>query len=227
MSFLTHPEPELDEQRLREHEADFTPYPVALQCVKAARDYYYGGRDEPHGLHVMDPAAGAGVWLQAAHAVLDISHAWAIEKRAEEEPNLLRTTPDVEIADFLSLPPSRGAYDIALTNVPFSLFVEYCWRSLEWAEMAWLFAPIDVCTRGADKVAAFRDLLPFVDILFIVPGAIGYRGPGTSSDFRTYGLWCLHQDSVGDADGHLTTYLEMLPGHDRKWVTRPGTEVRT
>ena len=170
---------------------------------------------------VVDPCAGAGVWCQAARTTWPDSFVHAIEPREEETRHLERNADAFSIADFLKAEVSAGAYDIALTNPPFSLFEEIAEESLRVADFACLYAPIDLLLRAEGRVGWLREHEKHVRALFITPGPIGFRGPGTSTDFRTYGLWVLHQEAR--APMWSTLVLPLLPSSSRQWVTRPGT----
>lgn len=240
MTFLTHPaaEPTAEEQtELREHEADFTPYPIAKLCLmEAAKRVTFSG-----ALHVLDPSAGAGVWLQAAREVLDVETSVGVDIRESEREHLERNADHAVIGDYMALERHRGAYHVAVANPPFSLFFDFCSAMMVEADHAWVYAPIDPHLRSADGVEAMRELAPHVDRLLIVPGPVNFRGPGKNpktgkpwgSDFRTYGLWMLtykqrpHGIFNGPALSWKTEVLRMPPAAHRKWTVRPGTEVRT
>lgn len=236
---LTHPEV-VDEERLREHEADFTPIPVIRQCLKAAPKLA-GWNGEP--LHACDPAAGAGAWAKVMRQLWVDCHVTAIELRSEERPHLERNSDRLIIGDAIQYAKRMvgNRFDVVATNPAFSLFCEYADHYLRICPYVWLFAPVDANVRGEER----DDGLPggskwlsenakWVQRCLWVPGGIGFRGPGKNKkgkpngqDHRQYCLWMLtsDRDEVQDEHGWPVTLLPRLPGHDRRWVTRPGTEV--
>ena len=96
------------EQRYREHEADFTPRPVARALVAATMprvvERYWQRPDEPRLIRVLGVCSGAGVfesevlrWCVLNH--VDV-HITAVEIRPEERENLRRHAHDVVIGDW-------------------------------------------------------------------------------------------------------------------------------
>jgi hypothetical protein len=223
---LTSPEV-LDEARLREHEADFTPTPVVRQCLEhAVRLSGWNGDPE----RVCDPAAGGGVWLREMARLWPCAYTLAIEKREEDRAHLERHATDVVIGDALSSESFCGPWpgvDLFATNPPFSLFRDYVDTLLCKGGDVWLFAPVDANVRGEEPSRWLDDSAFYVRRCLWVRGGIGFRGPGHSQDFRQYGLWMFESnpDHTSDPDGWPVTLLPWLPGSDRRWVTRPGTEV--
>jgi hypothetical protein len=231
---LTHPEA-YDEDRLRLHEADFTPRPVVRQCLTYAYAFR-GFNGDPE--HAIDPAAGAGVWAK------EMGRRWpnctiaAIEAREEERQHLEHFADYVLIGDALAHAQScseSGCFDLAATNPPFSMFREYVDEYLRVCRDVWLFAPIDANVRGEESSTWLRDNAKWVRGCLWVPGGIGFRGPGKTDkgkpngqDHRQYGLWMLSSDkdeaNLGSQSGWPVQILPRLPGADRRWVTRPGTE---
>lgn len=212
---LKHPEVP-DVGRLREHEADFTPYPIARQCVGALA----GIGVAKNVRRVVDPCAGAGVWCQAARAEWSDAFVHGVELRAEEREHLEQNADACTIGDFLSVRVPHC--DLVITNPPFSLFESVVDKGLRIARWVCLYAPIDIVLRAKDRAAWLRRNAEYMVAMLVTPGPIGFRGPGTSSDFRAYGLWVFSSSSTGDHRWG-TVLLPMLEGHERKWLTRPGT----
>ncbi len=225
MTFLTHPEPEPDEERLREHEADFTPLPVARHCLRRASELRIQDFDSWYG-RILDPCAGAGVWCQAARAEYDVSHVMAVEAREEEHQYLRAHADDIVIGDYLETDVrGRGfRFDLGVANPPFSRFFAFVEKMLDDCQEAAVFAPIDVKMRSEEGAKAWEKLSRYLDSVFVVPGPIYFRGPGENADFRTYALHVFNRCRVVNPEFHV---LDWLPSHDRKWVTRPGTEVHS
>lgn len=228
---LTHPEAAADEERLREHEADFTPVPVIRQCLKFAQ-MLAGWNGEPE--QACDPAAGAGAWAMVMRHLWHC-HVTAIEKRSEELPHLRRNADDAIICDAIDYAKRTVSwrFDVVATNPAFSLFQDYADNFLRLAPHVWLFAPVDANVRGRESSGWLATNAKWVQRCLWVPGGIGFRGPGKNAkgkpngqDHRQYCLWMLTSDidEVRDENGWPVTLLPRLPGHDRRWVIRPGTE---
>jgi hypothetical protein len=151
----------------------------------------------------------------------------AIDIRPEEEAHLRRNADTVRIGDALELAKhfGDGEYDAAIDNIPFSLMREFVDAFLRVAHDCWFFAPYDALIRGEDTTEWLRTNAKWLQRVIVVPGAIGFRGPGSSSDFRQYALWCFSADRVRSKYGWDVELLPWLDGADRKWVTRPGTEA--
>jgi len=226
MTFLTVQEPPVDPVRAKEFEAAFTPFPVAHQALHRAAEYF-GLLPRRHlGTPVgqfLDPAAGAGVWCQAARKVFGSGHfAFAVEARAEESACLKRNADDFAIADFLKLGLSTSSFDMAATNPPFSFFAEYAEECMRVADRCWLYAPCDISMRKVEAAEWFVENQKWVAAEFTTAGPVAFKG-GSDSDFRHYSLWCMADN---ETKGWHRELLPVLPGHDRRWVDRPGTEVR-
>lgn len=215
----------MDPARAKAFEAAFTPLPIALQAMRRAADFF-GLLPSCHELRevcsFLDPAAGAGVWCQAAREVFKGPFVYAVEKRPEEAQWLRRNADEFAIADFLEHCLSNSAFDLCATNPPFSLFADFAEEGLRVADHCWLYAPCDIAMRKKDAAEWFAENQRWVAAEFTTPGPLAFHG-SSNSDFRTYSLWCL---SGGDrSKGWHRELLPMLPGHDRRWTVRPGTEV--
>ena len=223
---LTHPEA-YDEERLRLHEADFTPRPVVRQCLTYAYAFR-GFNGDPD--HAIDPAAGAGVWAKEMSRKWPSCSVIAVEKREEERETIGYRIDHVVIGDAIEYAQGCDAdlFDVAATNPPFSKFCEYADEYLRICRDVWLFAPIDANVRGEEPFQWLLDNAKWVRGCLWVPGAIGFRGPGHGQDHRQYGLWMLCSDKdeadLGNANGWPVHIMPRLSGSDRRWVTRPGTE---
>lgn len=239
MTFLTHPEV-LDEERLREHGADFTPMPVVRQCLTYACALA-GSGFHGHIRHACDPGAGAGAWSAGMRERWPDARITAIEKREEEAVHLDRHADVVLIGDALhyadlwdrNFEMDDFRFDLVATNPDFKLFRDYADTFLQRSPLVWLFAPVEANVRGEEASEWLRDNAKWVKRCLWVPGGIGFRGPGKNAkgkpngqDHRQYGLWMLTSDldEVEDESGWPVTVLPRLPGADRRWKTRPGTE---
>lgn len=234
---LTSPEV-LDDERLRKHEADFTPRPVIRQLLEHAPSYagwngcYAGWNGCP--TWVCDPAAGAGAWCMEMRAAWEGGPSWpgagdfecvAIELREEEREHLERHADEVHIGDAIAWATDyKGkTFDVAATNPAFSLFADYVDAFLPICHDVWLFAPVDAMVRGEEPSKWLAANAKWVRHVLWVPGGISFRAEG-GQDFRQYGLW-MFSNQESSSRGWPVTLLPRLPGHDRRWVTRPGTEV--
>jgi predicted RNA methylase len=215
-----------DDERLREHEADFTPLPVVRQCVDRACDII-GPRPYGRGMRMCDPAAGAGAWASELRGCGgDEDRVVAIEKRQEEREHLKRHAHEVHICDALQWATRyRGkSFDLTATNPPFTLLPDFVDAFLQISRHVWMFGRVDALVRGKETSEWLRRRAKNLRCVLVVPGAISFREHG-STDLYQYGLWMFEAPEVGPADGWTTILLPRLDGHLRKWKTRPGTEA--
>lgn len=217
--FLKVQEPPLDPKRAKAFEAAFTPYPLAVQTLRAAAQYFLGPRTRRR-FTTIDPSAGAGVWCQALRQVFHDPYVFAVEARHEEECWLRKNADEVELADFLALNVSSGAFDILATNPPFSLFAEFAEEGMRVADECWLYAPCDISMRSEDAAKWMVENQRWIAAEFTTPGPISFTGDG-KTDFRHYSLWCLSRLSTGPC--WRRQVLPMLPSAQRRWRDRPGT----
>lgn len=225
MTFLTVQEPPIDPERAKETESAFTPYPVAAQALGRAAEFFQVAPTHNYKTIklALDPSAGAGVWCQAMREVFQDPYVFAAELREEERPHLVRNASEFMIGDFLTTQFAEDAFDLLATNPPFTLFKEFADVGLRVAEHVWLFCPVDICMRKQADADWFVENQGLVQAEFVTPGPISFLGDG-NSDFRTYSLWCLGQHNTGP--GWHRELLPLLPSSSRRWVHRPGTEVR-
>ncbi len=219
---LTHPE-DLDDERLRAYEADFTPMPVVRQCLMYGAEFA-GFHASPES--VCDPAAGAGAWCAGMRERFVPESITAIELRPEERPHLERHADAVLIGDAIQYAEScsrHHAWDLVATNPPFSRFAEYADRFLRLCHDVWLFAPVDALVRGEQANKDLVGLSKYLHRVLWVPGALSFR-ENRQTDFRQYGLW-MFRDEATDFNTWTVQLLPRLSGEALKWRTRPGTEV--
>lgn len=219
---LTSPE-DIDEERLKAYEADFTPPVVVRQCLMYGSQLA-GFNGDPE--RVCDPAAGAGIWAAEMRAAWPETDITALELRPEERPHLERHADHVVIGNALDY-AERGKgdrwWDLVATNPPFSQFAEYADTFLQRAEDVWLFAPVDALIRGADTHRELVGLSKWLHRVLWVPGALSFRA-NRQTDFRQYGLWQFRRQATDFNTWQVYT-LPRLEGDALKWRTRPGTAV--
>ena len=217
------PQEVLSDKRLRLHEADFTPLPVVRRFLDAA-PYYASWEDEPE--RVIDPAAGAGAWCVGMRELWPDAEIDAIEIREEESEHLARNTDWAHIGDALEWAKAyKGkSYNLACTNPPFTRFAEFAEAFLDIAFDVWLFAPVDIMLRAKEKAAWLRANAHRVKHVLWLPEPVSFR-EGGAVDQRQYALWMFTNGVTSARYGWPVTLLEPLSGAERRWKTRPGTEV--
>jgi hypothetical protein len=225
---------------LRERDADYTPMPVALACLRAAlpRALAHAAKlrdpTAPAKIRVLDVGAGAGAWSRAAVSIyqaitgdgrgdLKIT---AVELDEREHPHLERVADRVIIGDYTTAIRRKGpyakrpAFDIAIGNPPFSLLraqdgdVERSMPAqlLEVAPAVALFSRLATWSKDKPGVSVRRKYPPA--FVWEVPGSIRFRAPG-SRDPKTGKLYGADQHSYAVflwLRGHTgPTVVDMLP----------------
>lgn len=223
----------------------FTPRMVARQCLGFAVahiDPAYPAESKdlvprsPIGnrwghVSVFDPACGSGVWSSEAKRLLPFAEVVGVELRESDEEWTRRNTDRHVMGDFFD--PSvvgqifrdqiPGEVRIAVTNPDFKRFIEYADILLRYCEHVWLYAPVDSMLRNNSQSEWLLNNAKYVDIVYTTHGSVSFRETG-DTDFRQYGLWMLQSTPVGETSSWRMRPMPVLPGHHRKWVTRPGTE---
>lgn len=235
---------EPDQERLRSFDADFTPEPVVAQFLGTLRD---------RGLEpkcILDPAAGAGVFGKVARELWPNASIEAIEPRKEEAQHLERYYDIVHHVEFeeavrrgllwcvRGMRPPR--FDLIATNPPFSLWRDFVAESMPliWTGHLALLGLTSWGARSEDGYELFELSPP--DRQSRIPGTINFRGPGVNpdsgkkwtADSRDYcwWQWAVVGGRLRDRDPEdrstmdwKSENLPRLPGHDRRWKTKPGT----
>lgn len=219
---------------LSELEVDYTAIPVAVQLLLAHRSYI-----QP-GARILDPAAGSGAWPRAARAALrDLKvHITGVEPRESERANLLAACDEVHsmpFADFLAHHERwgrRGAFDLIITNPPFSAFAEF-WPGL--ILDAGLLAPggtlalygLSQWGQSAEAIESLRRWSPSWQLR--LGGRPAHR-PDGKTDSREYSLWGWDIEDLSlSCDQHRPSWrceqLPELPLEMRRWspASVPGT----
>ena len=138
----------------KEHDAYDTPNECALACAQwCEANLNPGGSDASRTLNVLDPTAGGGPFVRAAHATWPEARIVAVDIREEVRAPLTEAgASNVIIRDFLTIPPAAFAkVDLVLTNPPFILadaLLRHLWPGLkEGASVAFL---LPVTFLGSD-----------------------------------------------------------------------------
>lgn len=221
----------LDPERLREHDADFTPTAVALQWLLYLRDQV---GLEPQ--RILDPSAGPGIFGRCARVVWPEARIVAVEIRWEELENLRRYYDSTSIHDFLTWTcVGESPFDLIVTNPPFRLWASYLRRCLE------LLAPNGYISflglngigqRSESGTELFEEHAPVRQSR--VTGSIGFRdmdgfnvkGKPNGTDLRDYSWWTFQKDATGPG-AWLGENLPRLDTPLRQWrKNRPGTETK-
>lgn len=123
---------------LEEHEADYTPLPVALQLLLALREEV----DLPTPTRILHPSAGSGCWPRAARAAFGSEpYIVGVEPRVNEATNIAAACDEAHslyIADYLATRPEP--FDLIADNPPFSAFESDFFWPLEFLRAGLLHA---------------------------------------------------------------------------------------
>jgi hypothetical protein len=234
---------------LRERDADYTPLPVALACLRAAmpRAFAHAALHRKPGapaiVRVLDVGAGAGSWSLAAVEVYQSTvigprpdiHVTAVEIDERERPHLERIADKVIIGDWTAA-LKRGPFDLAIGNPPFSLLraqdgdIERSMPAqlLRVAPAVCLFSRLATWSKDKPGVSVRRKYPPA--FVFEVPGSIKFRAPGSrnpetgkpyGADQHNYALFVWLRGHTGPT---TTDLLPDLTAEERRWAVRPGTE---
>lgn len=222
-----------NEERLRAHQADFTPAPIVRQGLEfvAARLWESG---LPAPKTILDPFAGGGVFAMVAREIWPEAQITSFEAREEELPSLQRHNNITLIGDAVKLMETRAElglkYDLIATNPPFRLIAPneegkvplpiLMQRLLNPTGMMVLLGQNDVGQRSKAGEKLFRDLPPAWQAR--ICGSISFRGKGVDQRDYSFFAW---QELERGADGAWQTFnLPRLPSKDRSWKVIPGTE---
>lgn len=236
---------EPSEERLREHQADFTPEPVVRQALSLMAhritDDDQRARRQSHGLincrrkpRILDIGAGGGVFGKVAREIWPHAEIVAVENRPEEFGNLCRHYDEVwtmPIATFASgVVCHPGTFELVVGNPP--------WRS-DWGDCALLGLSLLAyrgkllllgpstwghSEEGAERADVFRMQPPAAQ--WRIHGRIAFRG-GAAADNRKCSWWVWREGDEQHPLGGpcwIASDLPELPREDRRWRVRPGTE---
>jgi len=227
----------VDEARLREHSADFTPGPVVYQGLEFVREF----APKRERIRIADVCAGAGVFGQQARKLWPKAHLTGIELRVEELPHLQAYYDEFSIGDARSIlkvmAASGETFDLIATNPAFELFpelVELAPGVLTHDGILCLFG-LSTWGQSAESYDLFCRHTPLKQAR--VGGRVHFRGdqinPDTGkpygSDQRDYSWWTWRPGRSLDPPRWDCLQLPPLPGHARTWRgrPRPGTEHLT
>lgn len=225
--------------RWREHDACFTPRPVARQGVREVAIR----APVNEGMRVIDLGAGAGSIAAEVRANLRPSCLVAVEPRAEERCHLERHADIVEITTAQEYAAARAdhvrltstdfrplGFDLAIGNPPW-----WCWPEIfraGWSLLAphGVLAFLGPSTWGhSDESSEGREIFDaFAPVLQLrVARRVAYNG-GRGTDNRKCSWWVWrkgYSDLVSVSKGWLAIPLPLLGPEDYHWRTRPGTET--
>lgn len=212
----------LDTATLREAEYGGTPLPLIRQIfaellalgVKCTR--------------FLEPGCGPAPFCAVAREVWNPVTA-GVELRDEEEDFAMYNVDALSIGAF-DLEFVRELWleqkpDLAATNPPFTLAVKWAQLMLEAAGRALLLLPSDWHSKSEQACEEFErsGLERHIAHQWLIPGRIGFYGPGHGTDRITYSWWLLTETGAFTPGRWPCARLPRLPSQDRRWTVRPGT----
>lgn len=207
--------------RMREHEAHFTPRAVVRQGLEwLACDL------ECHPTLCLDPCAGAGVFPMAGRTVWPSSIWCAVEPRDEEAEHLRRHAHRVHLQRIGAALGAGGplfnetSWDLIATNPPFTLaatLVRELWPRLAPDGMLCLYLPSHRMQDG--ELAQVCAEYPLAAVARL-RGRVSHD-PAAGTDRVSYAWHVWRRDFPDHWRGYL---LPELPAPERRWRVRPGTE---
>ncbi len=221
----------LDPQRLRDHDADFTPIAVVLQWLIYLRDQV---GLEPK--RILDPSAGAGAFGRCARVVWPDAKLTAVEIRWEEIDTCRKHYDGTFIQDFLEWTNTyEEPFDLIITNPPFKFWEAFLRRSLELAAPDGYISFLGlngIGQRSEDGTKMFEEIAPIRQSR--IQGSLGFRdmdglnvkGKPNGTDLRDYSWWTFQPEDTGPG-AWLGENLPRLDTPLRQWrKRRPGTETK-
>jgi hypothetical protein len=200
---------------------------------------------EDRPLRVLDVGAGYGAWSSEMRRLAQ-RQGWpvqitGVELKAERERYLRRWCDEVRIGDWQAV-LGRGrdvaclassylpSVDLAIGNPPFDEITgpkgakrppEECMPAvlLRHAPAVLLLHTQQAFARSEAGRASWRHTPPAAS--WIVPGNVGFRGPGQGNDTRCYQVTLWLRDHTGPCSVYM---LDDLPPSARSWSVPPGTE---
>ena len=194
----------MNEDRLREYEADMTPLGAARQIVNTL---WPRGACSPEPRVILDPAAGNGSIGIALRERFPMATLVAVEPRVECRPALERiythvntmTLEQFACMSFPYLPCTEGffAFDAVITNPPFSMLREFIERGHRFVKASGSVTYLALSTFG--QAHAWREILsqrPVID-QHRIGGRLSFRtgrtnpktGKPYGADQRDYSWW--------------------------------------
>lgn len=217
-----------ERRRWAEHDACFTPRPVARQQLTDLRT-----RFGLIGCRVLDLGAGSGAWCAEARDILRPSLIVAVEPRAEELPHLQRWADQVHTMDaatfhdFAASHGAIGAFDLVLGNPPW-----WCWPEIwrvGWSvlDRTGVLSFLGPSSWGHSHEAGegreiFEQRAPLLQNR--VARRVAYNG-GRGTDNRKCSHWVWHRSRSGLLEnGWVAHQLPDMGPNAYHWDRRPGTE---
>jgi SAM-dependent methyltransferase len=215
-----------DLERLREHDADFTPRGVVRQIVQRLRWLM----DGPPTRRILDPAAGHGVYADELRRAFAGAHITAVEVRDECGIDLERYADALYLTAFEVFAETRPEpFDLIVTNPPFRYWARFVDLALQMLKPGGLVCFLGLSTWGQSATVA-ESFVPQQQLRVV--GRIGYRGPGINpatdapwgTDQRDYSHWLW--SPTWEHRWWSAENLPALAAPDRTWSVVPGTEWR-
>jgi len=192
-------------------------------------------------VRVLDVCAGYGAWASEMRRLAGRQgwpvHITGVEIFEARRPELRKWCDEVIIRDWFDALRDHHTlpeYDIAIGNPHFPAltgaltpgddFGEFEPSMPEWllehAPAVLLLHTQQAFLRGAAGRAAWRRCPPAA--CWLVPGAVGFRGPGEGTDARCYQVTLWLRGYAGPCATHL---LPELDAGARRWRVEPGSET--
>jgi len=135
----------------------------------------------------LEPCAGNGDIIQGINDKRPGKISWAAnELRPECEPTLRKFTNKVTTGDFLKLEPDGPrAYDVIITNPPFSLAMSVIKKSLELSDYVAVLLRLNFIGT-TDRTPFFKEFMPDI---YVIPERPSFDGEGADSIEYAWFVW--------------------------------------
>lgn len=222
----------LDRESERALERAYTPYPViraglgqALELLAADVASVLRRSEAPR---ILDWCAGPGAWSRVARERWPEATITAVEIVPSERPYLERVADRVLIGDW-RLAFAHGPYDLVVGNPAFSQLLGRgrpqsapVVQLLRAAPIVIALHTIEILQRSEAGRWVARHRPPAVQI--DLPGGIQFYPTG-GQDLRSYAVYGWSRRYRGPGWRRVPLPYD-LTAAERRWVERPGTEVR-
>jgi hypothetical protein len=134
-----------------------------------------------------EPCAGSGDIIQGVNDIRPGKIKWsANELRSECEPALRKFTNKVTTQDFLQWEvPGPNAFDVTITNPPFSLALDVIKKSLEISDFVAMLLRLNFIGT-TDRHEFFREQMPDI---YVIPERPSFNGEGADSIEYAWFVW--------------------------------------